>query len=95
MIGYHAIPVIVDAYMKGIRDYDAELALEAPHRGLDLAPLLRAGVLCLGEEPLEVVQRLERALELLVAVRHVHPDHRVGRREEGDTAFPEIDRRLR
>jgi predicted alpha-1,2-mannosidase len=29
MIGYHAIPVIVDAYMKGLRDFDAELALEA------------------------------------------------------------------
>ncbi len=29
MIGYHAIPVIADAYVKGIRDYDAELALQA------------------------------------------------------------------
>lgn len=29
MIGYHAVPVISDAYMKGIRDYDTSLALEA------------------------------------------------------------------
>jgi len=29
MIGYHAIPVIADAYMKGIRDYDEKKALEA------------------------------------------------------------------
>lgn len=29
MIGYHAIPVIVDAYVKGIRDFDHELALKA------------------------------------------------------------------
>ncbi len=29
MIGYHAIPVISDAYMKGIRDYDVNAALEA------------------------------------------------------------------
>ena len=29
MIGYHAIPVIYDAYKKGIRGYDAEKALEA------------------------------------------------------------------
>ncbi|MGA2823868.1 MAG: GH92 family glycosyl hydrolase [Bacteroidales bacterium] len=29
MIGYHAVPVIVDAYMKGIRDFDAGKALEA------------------------------------------------------------------
>ncbi len=29
MIGYHTASIIADAYMKGIRDYDAELALEA------------------------------------------------------------------
>lgn len=29
MIGNHAIPVIVDAYAKGIRDFDVELALNA------------------------------------------------------------------
>ena len=29
MIGYHAVSVIVDAYMKGIRDYDIEKAYEA------------------------------------------------------------------
>jgi predicted alpha-1,2-mannosidase len=42
MIGYHGIPVIADAYLKGINDYDAELAFEAmkhsatrDHLGLD------------------------------------------------------------
>ena len=29
MIGYHAVPVIADAYMKGIRGYDADSALKA------------------------------------------------------------------
>lgn len=29
MIGYHAIPVIADAYIKGIRDYDTEVAFKA------------------------------------------------------------------
>lgn len=29
MIGYHAVPVIADAYLKGIRDYDPEKALTA------------------------------------------------------------------
>ncbi|WP_234570565.1 GH92 family glycosyl hydrolase [Rhodohalobacter sp. 614A] len=29
MIGYHAVPVIADAYFKGIRDYDVEKAFEA------------------------------------------------------------------
>ena len=42
MIGYHAVPVIADAYLKGIDGYDAEKALEAmkhsatrDHLGLD------------------------------------------------------------
>jgi predicted alpha-1,2-mannosidase len=29
MIGYHSVPVIVDAYQKGIRDFDAQMALKA------------------------------------------------------------------
>jgi predicted alpha-1,2-mannosidase len=29
MIGYHAVPVIYDAYAKGLRDYDTALALQA------------------------------------------------------------------
>lgn len=29
MIGYHAVPVIADAYLKGIRDFDSEKALRA------------------------------------------------------------------
>ncbi|MEX1003195.1 MAG: GH92 family glycosyl hydrolase [Crocinitomicaceae bacterium] len=35
MIGYHAIPVIVDAYNKGIRDFDADLALRAMKHSAD------------------------------------------------------------
>jgi predicted alpha-1,2-mannosidase len=42
MIGYHAVPVIADAYVKGIRGYDAAKAYEAmkksaerDHRGLE------------------------------------------------------------
>ncbi|WP_411894259.1 GH92 family glycosyl hydrolase [Winogradskyella sp. A2] len=29
MIGYHSVPVVADAYLKGIRDYDTEKAFEA------------------------------------------------------------------
>ena len=29
MIGYHAIPVIADAYAKGIRDYDARFSIRS------------------------------------------------------------------
>ncbi len=36
MIGYHSIPVIVDAYIKGIRNFDAELAFEAMKHSAEL-----------------------------------------------------------
>ncbi len=35
MIGYHAVPVIVDAYAKGCRDFDARLALKAALRSAE------------------------------------------------------------
>ncbi len=36
MIGYHAVPVIADAYLKGIRGFDAERALEAMKHSAEL-----------------------------------------------------------
>jgi predicted alpha-1,2-mannosidase len=36
MIGYHAVPVITDAYVKGIRDYDIEQAFEAMKHSADM-----------------------------------------------------------
>ncbi len=36
MIGYHSIPVITDAYMKGIRDYDVEKVYEAMKHSAEL-----------------------------------------------------------
>jgi predicted alpha-1,2-mannosidase len=36
MIGYHAVPVILDAYRKGIRDFDTILALKAMVNSADL-----------------------------------------------------------
>ena len=38
MIGYHAVPVIADAYMKGIRGYDTDAALEAMVASADYGP---------------------------------------------------------
>lgn len=35
MIGHHSLPVILDAYNKGIRDYDIDLAYEAMKNQLD------------------------------------------------------------
>ncbi|MEO7430945.1 MAG: GH92 family glycosyl hydrolase [Dokdonella sp.] len=38
MIGYHAVPVIADAYMKGIRGYDTKAALDAMVASARYAP---------------------------------------------------------
>lgn len=35
MIGYHAVPVIVDAYMKGYRNFDAHEAYKASLRAAE------------------------------------------------------------
>ncbi|HEX3008446.1 MAG TPA: GH92 family glycosyl hydrolase, partial [Bacteroidales bacterium] len=49
MIGYHAVPVIVDAYMKGIRSYDVDKAFEAvvassTHKSYDgIGPYMQYG----------------------------------------------------
>ena len=39
MLGYHSIPVIADAYMKGIRDFDAEKAFKAMKHSAELEKL--------------------------------------------------------
>jgi len=38
MIGYHSVPIIADAYMKGIRGYDTEAALSAMVASATYAP---------------------------------------------------------
>jgi predicted alpha-1,2-mannosidase len=38
MIGYHAVPIIADAYMKGIRKFDAQAALDAMVASANYAP---------------------------------------------------------
>ena len=38
MIGYHSVPIIADAYMKGIRGYDAHAALDAMVASATYAP---------------------------------------------------------
>jgi predicted alpha-1,2-mannosidase len=43
MIGYHAVPEIADAYMKGIRGYDANTALDAMIASATYAPFGHLG----------------------------------------------------
>jgi predicted alpha-1,2-mannosidase len=43
MIGYHAVPIIADAYMKGIRGYDQQAALNAMVASATYAPFGHLG----------------------------------------------------
>lgn len=68
MIGYHSIPVIVDAYMKGIRDFDTKLALEAMKKSatwnhLGLPAYMRNGVISIEDEHESVSKVLEYAYD--------------------------------
>jgi len=68
MIGYHSIPVIVDAYVKGIRDYDIETALEAMiySASLDddgLEFYKEKGFIAASDEPESVSKTLEYAYD--------------------------------
>ncbi len=66
MIGNHAIPVIVDAYLKGIRGFDAEKAFEAMKKSamqdrLGLAAYRRYGYIPFDQEVESVSKTLEYA----------------------------------
>ncbi|HEY1141714.1 MAG TPA: GH92 family glycosyl hydrolase [Lysobacter sp.] len=69
MIGYHAVPVIADAYMKGIRGYDANQALDAmvasasygPYDGL--AQYMQLGYVPIDEEGEAASKTLEYAFD--------------------------------
>ncbi len=68
MIGYHAIPVIADAYAKGIRDFDADLALEAMVHSamqddLGLKSFKENGFISASDEPESVSKTLEYAYD--------------------------------
>ncbi len=68
MIGYHSVPVIVDAYVKGIRAFDVAKAYEAMkksaernHRGLE--PYRRFGYIPSNKENESVSKTLEYAYD--------------------------------
>ncbi len=68
MIGYHAVPVIVDAWVKGIRDFDQQLALEAmidsAHREhFGLAAYARQGFIGSRDDGESVSKTLEYAYD--------------------------------
>ncbi|WP_133500949.1 GH92 family glycosyl hydrolase [Cognatilysobacter terrigena] len=69
VIGYHAVPVIADAYMKGIRGYDTDAALKAmvssatygPYDGL--AQYMQLGYVPIDEEDEAASKTLEYAFD--------------------------------
>ena len=68
MIGYHAVPVISDAYMKGIRNYDTNAALEAMKHSatrdkLGLKSYKTLGFIPVEEESESVSKTLEYAYD--------------------------------
>ena len=68
MIGYHSVPVIADAYLKGIRGYDTEKAFEAmkfsaTRNKLGLESYKRQGYIPVEEESESVSKTLEYAYD--------------------------------
>ncbi len=68
MIGYHSVPVITDAYLKGIRGFDANKALTAMRRYAEsdrfgLNHYMNTGFLSNDKEPESVSKTLEYAYD--------------------------------
>ncbi|PWK92042.1 GH92 family glycosyl hydrolase [Fulvimonas soli] len=69
MIGYHAVPVIADAYVKGVRGFDAGRALEAMVASAtygpygDLADYMKLGYVPIDKEPEGASKTLEYAYD--------------------------------
>lgn len=69
MIGYHAVPVIADAYLKGVRGFDADAALAAmvnsatygPYGGLD--EYMKRGFVPIDKEPEAASKTVEYAYD--------------------------------
>jgi predicted alpha-1,2-mannosidase len=69
MIGYHAVPVIADAYLKGVRGFDADAALEAMVKSASYAPYgglgdyMQRGYVAIDREPEAASKTVEYAYD--------------------------------
>ncbi|KKW93119.1 GH92 family glycosyl hydrolase [Sphingobium chungbukense] len=69
MIGYHAVPVIADAYLKGFRGFDADKALAAMVASADYAPYgglgdyMKLGYVPIDREPEAASKTVEYAYD--------------------------------
>src|SRR3546814_10762753 len=82
MIGYHAVPVIADAYLKGVGDFDANEALDAMVASADYAPYgglgdyMKLGYVARSEEhtsELRSLMRISYAVFCLKKKKHNEP----------------------
>ncbi len=69
MIGYHAVPVIADAYLKGIKGIDADAALDAMVKSATYAPYgglesyMKLGYVAIDQEPEAASKTVEYAFD--------------------------------
>lgn len=69
MIGYHSVPVIADAYLKGIRGFDAGAALDAMVKSASYAPYgglgdyMQRGYVAIDREPEAASKTVEYAYD--------------------------------
>ena len=69
MIGYHAVPVIADAYLKGIKGIDADAALDAMIKSATYAPYgglesyMKLGYVAIDKEPEAASKTVEYAFD--------------------------------
>lgn len=90
MIGYHAVPVIADAYMKGIKGFDANKALKAMTASAEYGPYgglehyMKLGYVPIDKEPEAASKTVEYAFDDWTIARMAE---KMGRKDVAATYF--------
>ncbi|HWV60631.1 MAG TPA: GH92 family glycosyl hydrolase [Sphingopyxis sp.] len=90
MIGYHAVPVIADAYLKGVGDFDANEALDAMIASAEYAPYgglgdyMTLGYVAIDREPEAASKTVEYAYDDWTIARMAE---KMGRKDIADRFY--------
>src|SRR3546814_2697337 len=90
MICYHPVPVIADAYLKGVGDFDADAALAAMVASADYAPYgglgdyMKLGYVPIDREPEAASKTVEYAYDDWTIARM---DEKMGRKDVADRFY--------
>ena len=90
MIGYHAVPVIADAYLKGVGDFDAKEALDAMVASAEYAPYgglgdyMKLGYVAIDREPEAASKTVEYAYDDWTIARMAE---KMGRKDIADRFY--------